>query len=48
MGVSCLIEDNAHHPLSPAQDLLKGGGKTVDPNFSRGKFGVVRFPQAVI
>jgi hypothetical protein len=32
----------------PAQDLLKRSGKTVDPNFSQGKFGAVRFCQAVI
>lgn len=33
---------------SPAQDLLKRGGKTVDPNVLRGKFGVVRCPHTVI
>ncbi|MBN2978561.1 hypothetical protein [Pseudomonas lactucae] len=32
---------------SPAQDLLKGQGKTVDPHFSRAKFGVVGCPHAV-
>ncbi|SEI24687.1 hypothetical protein [Pseudomonas asplenii] len=33
---------------SPAQDLLKGACKTVDPHFSRAKFGVVDCSHTVL